>query len=196
METDVALGLRQRKKDQLRAAIIDEAMRLFSERGYDATTVEDIVAGLNISPRTFFRYFESKVDVVVAGPFQISSRLCELAGSVGPGVAPLEVARHAVRGLARYRQSLPDGLRQATLVVETPELAARLSSERDSWARDLAGVLEARLSGEDVALHARMIASSAIGTLGAAFEQWVAERGARPLPEILERAFAFIDAAR
>jgi AcrR family transcriptional regulator len=195
MEIDGALGLRQRKKDQLRGQLIDQAMRLFVERGYESTTIEDVVAGLNVSPRTFFRYFESKVDVVVAGPFQVARRLREFAESAAPDAAPLEVARNAVRRLAAYRQSLPDGIQHATLVVETPELAERLAHERERWARELADVLALRLDGDDVALHARMIAASAIGTLGAAFERWVAERGARPLPEILERAFSFIDEA-
>jgi AcrR family transcriptional regulator len=195
MEPDAVPGLRQRKKDQLRTQLIDEALRLFIERGYDATTIEDIVADLNVSPRTFFRYFESKVDVVVAGPFQIGSRLADFARAAPPGSGPLDIARHAVRELAAYRQSLPDALRHATLIVETPELATRLARERDYWARGLALLLEPQLEADDVALHAFMIASSAIGALGAAFEQWVRERGARPFPEILERAFALIDAA-
>jgi len=195
MEIDSSVGLRQRKKDQLREHIIAEAMRLFAERGYEATTIEDIVAGLNVSSRTFFRYFESKVDVVVAGPFQIGLRLAEFARAAAPGISPLEIARHAVRGLAQYRQSMPDGLRHATLVVETPELAARLARERDHWIRSLADVIAPQLDGDDVALHARIIASGAIGALAAAFERWVIERGARPFPEILERTFALIDAA-
>ena len=53
-------GLRQRKKERLRAQIIETSLRLFRERGYEHTRVDDIVQILEISQPTFFRYFPSK----------------------------------------------------------------------------------------------------------------------------------------
>lgn len=59
-------GLRERKKRQTRATLIDAAAGLFLAQGYDNTTVDQIAAAADVSPRTFSRYFPTKVSVVAA----------------------------------------------------------------------------------------------------------------------------------
>src|SRR5512146_1524689 len=65
---DGAGGLRARKKIETRLALARAAMRLFEERGYAATTVDDIAAAANVSRRTFFRYFATKEEVFIVDP--------------------------------------------------------------------------------------------------------------------------------
>ncbi|MGY1743443.1 MULTISPECIES: TetR/AcrR family transcriptional regulator [unclassified Blastococcus] len=90
-------GLRERKRAHARAATVDAALALFAEHGYDKVTVADICAAAAIAPRTFFRYFPSKVDVLAAPVQDLADRLIETITTAPLGVDDIEVLRRGLR---------------------------------------------------------------------------------------------------
>jgi len=83
-------GLRERKKHQTRIALKQAALDLFEQRGYDEVTVEEIAEAAMVSPRTFFRYFETKAEVVFAYSPELIGRVDE---EIATGAPVLESVR-------------------------------------------------------------------------------------------------------
>src|SRR5438876_7231524 len=82
--------LRQKHVDRTRQAIIDAAFALFTERGFAATTVEDIAARADVAPRTFFRYFPSKESVLFTGAESKTELLKQQLAERPEGESPAE----------------------------------------------------------------------------------------------------------
>ncbi|GAB2750670.1 TetR family transcriptional regulator [Streptomyces bullii] len=90
------LGLRERKKQRTRDTLLRAALELFTTRGYEETTVDDIAAAADVSQRTFFRYFASKEEVAFFVPRLAESHIVAAVRARPPGEAPLEALRRAV----------------------------------------------------------------------------------------------------
>ena len=117
-------GLRERKKLKTRLAIQEHALRLFEQRGYERTTVEQIAEAAEISPSTFFRYFPSKEDVVLFDA--LDPWLIESFRRQPPELTPIAALRAA---LHEVFNSLSDDVvaeqrQRARLVLEVPALQA------------------------------------------------------------------------
>src|ERR1700755_2415926 len=117
------MGLRERKKQQTRDALVEAAARLFAEKGYDGTTVADIAAAADVSTRTFFSYFRAKEDVLFAGTDQ---RLQAIAQSFDalPAESPLEAVHRIVEHVLAASDDLP-GPDRLTVMLTKPELQAQ-----------------------------------------------------------------------
>ncbi|MFG3505912.1 TetR/AcrR family transcriptional regulator [Streptomyces sp. NPDC047821] len=94
--TPAPTGLRERKKRRTRDALLRAALELFTTQGYERTTVDEIVDAVDVSQRTFFRYFASKEDVAFAVQQMVESRFAVALSERPAHEAPLEAMRNAV----------------------------------------------------------------------------------------------------
>jgi AcrR family transcriptional regulator len=116
---------RERKRTRTRLMIQAEALRLFAEKGYSTTTVDEIADAADISPRTFFRYFPTKEDVVIWDEFD--PLVLDLLETRPKDESIVEtfytMIRDAIGGL--YRRDPERLLARHRLIVAEPELRAR-----------------------------------------------------------------------
>jgi AcrR family transcriptional regulator len=185
----MSFDLRERKRTKTRFMIQTEALRLFAEQGYSRTTVEEIADAAAISPRTFFRYFPTKEDVVMWDEFD---PLIEELVEARPDDEPLAVMFSGVirESLgALYRKDPERLLARVRLTSTVPELRARFTEEQARGA-ELLGPLLARKRGSDPGeLSIRVIGAALLSAVIVALEVWQRDDGKTDLLEILDQAF-------
>jgi len=190
VNTTTTPSLRERKKAQTRRAIQDQALRLFLAKGYDATTIEEISAAAGVSHMTFFRYFPSKEDAVLADDYD--PLLAELIAARPGDERPVEKVTHALAdGLERIYATDRDSLLARTrLILRTPPLRARQWEQQIATERLIVRALTAGPDCDESDLRLHVIAATCVAAITTAARIWVESDGARELPELIDQAFA------
>ena len=101
------LTLQARKQEFVRDAIWAAAIDLFAEKGFEETTVEDIVDAAGTSRRTFFRYFESKRDLMAQPVVSYGASIANAIESFGAASSSAELFRHVVLEVAQRTVAEP-----------------------------------------------------------------------------------------
>jgi AcrR family transcriptional regulator len=161
-------GLRERKKQRTREAIVEAALSLFEERGFDHVTIADIAEAADIAPRTFFGYFPSKEDVVFADfPMVLEGLGTRLAERSADETA-IDAIRAWIRGLLDERGVVDERERcRKRVIVESEALAAHNRALMGRVEELLAEHIARDLGDRPDDVRPRMIASAVIGALGA-----------------------------
>jgi AcrR family transcriptional regulator len=166
--------LRERKKAATRATVLRVAHGFFGEKGYSATTVDEICAEAVISKRTFFRYFPDKESLVFPNRVE---RLEDFVGFLEAGAAseePFATLRRATRlfgfEYGRHKVTL---LARQRLVMSSPSLVAREAAIDRDWERAIARIFAVRLAEvPDGGLWSRVLAGAIIGVVRATMTCW------------------------
>jgi AcrR family transcriptional regulator len=186
-------GLRERKRRQTRQRIIDEGLRLFLANGFDATTLDAIAEAADISRRTFFYYFTSKEDIVMAYQSGSMERLRDAIVSESPDRPPLDVVRNAVVKLtATYN---PDQMIPIDrLMTSTESLRARKQAAYVAQEQALFAALCELWPQPKRRAGLRVVAMASIGAVRLALEAWREDGSKRPLKDYLLDMFASLKA--
>jgi AcrR family transcriptional regulator len=167
-------GLRERKKHRTRQALIDAAVRLFGQDGYDKTTVADIAAAAEVSTRTFFLHFPSKEAIVFAnGWARIDIAVHAIATRRPSPRAPIkETVERAMKAMIddTSMNDLSDGMGalRVRLLAEVPALQAALVQRLFAAQAKVAKALLAAYPDRLDAISASAIVGALFGAVNAA----------------------------
>ncbi|WP_433245224.1 TetR family transcriptional regulator [Streptosporangium sp. CA-135522] len=194
MTTRPEVSLAQRKRQLVSDELTEAALNLLALKGFDAVTVDEIVAAAGVSKRTFFRYFASKEDVVVQFLAEMGAGMrAELAGR--PAKEPPSVAlRHTVWVSVDACVGHADrALRVVQLILGTPALLARFLERQAQWRDELAAEVAHRL-GLDPAtdLYPQLAAGTALTAFDTVLQRWSDSGGTEDPAALIDRAFAVI----
>lgn len=157
-----------------RAELERRALSLFAERGFEATTVDDIAAAAGIGRRTFFRYFASKNDAVW-GEFDAGLESLRAHLAAAPADQPLLAAlREAVLAFNDFPPGEVGWHRERmALILRVPALQAHSTLRYAAWRAVVAEFAGARLGQPPEALLPQVVAHSTLGAAITAYEQWL-----------------------
>jgi AcrR family transcriptional regulator len=168
------LSLRERNKARTRAELEQAAFALFADRGFDAVTVEDIASASGVSRRTFFRYFDSKEDVLLA---DLPERLATLRSALKarlPDEAPMTAVRNAFLEVAGGYESRRTALEaRARIMSSTPSLLARSLERQAEWEKTVSAMVADRLGLTDASLGPAVLAAATLAASRVAMDAWL-----------------------
>jgi len=186
-------GLRERKKLKTRTMIQKEAMRLFLDKGFDETTIEDIAEAVEISPSTFFNYFPSKEDVVFED--ELDPLILTAFDALPSDMHPISRLRKAMQAV--FTRLTPEqGIvmrERMQLLATTPELRGAMMSQFAGLVDQIAHLLGPRVgrTRDDFAVH--NIAGAVLGVMLAAMLE-IIDNPKADLLKVTDDALAHLEA--
>lgn len=183
--------LRAMRRAETQRTIQVSAIRLFAERGYDATPVSEVANAAGVSPMTVYRHFPTKEDLVlvdqnaelVAGWVSASDPgrplVRRISGALIDAVTTLTAGEH------RDELLLP----RLRLMISTPALRARHLDNTYALQLAIVDALGEDLDA-DTSFRAHSAASACLAAMHTALVRWAEDDGRSALPELIAQAFA------
>ena len=170
-------------EDRFRAAAIE----LFREIGYDRTTVAAIAQRAGLTPRTFFRYFTDKREVLFNGSERLQQQMVEALAQAPAEASPVDAIAAALAKAGEFfdEERRPLARVRMSVIAANPELYERELIKMATLSAALAQALRARGVGDP---DASLVAEAGIAVFRIAFAQWVGESETRGYVEIVNES--------
>ncbi|WP_207311458.1 TetR/AcrR family transcriptional regulator [Lentzea alba] len=185
-----------RTRRRVQEEVVDAALTLFLEQGFEETTVDQVVAAAGISRRSFFRYFGTKEDIVF-GDLAEQGPVILAALRERPDDEPIwDALGHALSVLST-RMSPERGIAIGRLVVTSPALRAAHLEKHLRWQQVLAPEVERRVGIGDAppGLVGEAIVATVLACLDAATAAWL-DQGSDDLEELRRLTYVALAAVR
>ncbi|MFC7546410.1 TetR family transcriptional regulator [Plantactinospora sp. GCM10030261] len=190
-----AVGRRERRKRETRAALERAALRLFAEKGYEQTTVEEIADEADVAVRTFFRYFASKQHVLFGdvGHQRIGELRAALAASPAD-LPPLEAVRTVLDALDLDRDEQEQILVRLRLMDRQPSLVGVYLMLNHELRQILVEFVADRTGLAPTDPYPLLVGGAAVTAWDAALSAWSAGGGTTSLAALRRELFAALTA--
>jgi AcrR family transcriptional regulator len=166
-----------------RERLVAAALHLFSERGYDATTVAEIAERAGVTKSTFFRHFPDKRELLAAGQETLSRLLVEGIAAAPSNATPLTTVaaglEHASGAMTEFNRELAPQLK--AIIATSTELQEREALKQVGFAGSMAEALRERGVS-----HAVAAAAAELGALAfkEGYAAWIADGNTRELGQL------------
>lgn len=170
------------------------ALRLFTDQGFDCTTIEQIAAEAGVSTRTFFRYFSSKASVLWSEFDHEVDVIRAALAEVPAGVPMTDAIRRAVVAANHYGpHDVPELRMRMNLIGSVPALQSSAALHYDAWERAISDFAATRLDQPADSLYPLAVGRATLAVCRAAYDRWSARADA-DLTVYLDAALAALAA--
>ncbi|MEU3459237.1 helix-turn-helix domain-containing protein [Streptomyces sp. NPDC006733] len=190
--------LRAQRRADTQRLIQAHAVRLFTERGYDAATVADVAEAAGVSPMTVYRHFPTKEDLV------LTDRIGRIvADRIAASAAAQPLVRRISRALVESATAVTGGgpadgptadeqflLARLRLMIATPALRARHLDNHYALQQAIVDALDSGPADPDAAFRARAAAGACLAAMHTALVRWAEDDGRTALPDLIATALA------
>lgn len=185
----------ERRRRLLRADIGRIAIDLFTERGFDEVTVDDIADAAGISQRTFFRYFSSKDAIVLDLAHRVGRRLLEAVDARPADEGAMTALRAAYLATSHVEPAdRPRVVQLARILERTPQLQARAQGASISGNDELIARVARRMGVPRGDRRARVLVTAVTAVVGTEFQRWADSGGKGDPSEVIAAALDVLEA--
>jgi AcrR family transcriptional regulator len=169
-----------------RGRLEQAALELFTERGFEQTTVTEIARRAGLTQRTFFRHFADKREVLFWGQGALQELFVSTVASAPDSAAPLDAVAAALEAAGAVLQERHESAQQRQAIINAnPELRERELIKLAALASAIAGALRQRGVSDPTA---SLTAEAGIAVFKIAFERWVNGTGQPDLPKVIRES--------